>query len=182
MGNDVETGGKPKTTKVDKTLAKPEAIKKSIDKLYASYFHRLMVLSDIINRHIAISLKDEVNWVKIRALTSLITRGTKGSMTPSELARNLLRPPQNITELIKDLEKEGLIKKRKGTKDKRVVFVKVTNAGLSYLEQSLDKIASSEKELRYCLDEDEIEVIPKMVRKILRHFMSLFDNMEMTSG
>ena len=163
----------PRASKSDKTLAKQEVIEKSIDKLFKCYFLRLIVISDIINRYVATNFKDEVNWLKIRALVSLITRGNKGAITPTELAHILMRPLPNITELIKDLEKDGLVVKRSQKKDKRVVIVKITNAGLSYLENSLDMLVSSEKELCYCLDKSELEIIPNMTRKILRHFEKL---------
>jgi len=154
-------------------VAKSDAIQTTVDKLNNCYFSRLIVLSDVINRYIDVTLKNEVNWVRMRAIIGLITIG-KGVMTASELARHLMRPAQNITTLVGDLEKDGLIIKRRARKDRRNITIKVTNAGLSYLEQSLEKIASPDKEFRYCLEDDELEIIASLARKTVRHFVKRY--------
>ena len=66
---------------------------------------------------------------------------------------------------------------RRARKDRRAITVKVTDAGLAYLEQSLEKMAEADKELKYCLNETELEPITTMVRKIRRHFIRLFKDL-----
>lgn len=159
--------------KTEKAVPKSGAINATVVKLFENYFSRLMVISDVIDRYVDVSLKNEVNWLRMRAIITLITVG-KGSMAPSKLARHLMRPAQNITVLLEGLARDGLIVKRRATKDRRGITVKVTNAGLSYVEQSLKRIASADKELRYCLEEDELAVIASVVRKAVRHFTRLY--------
>ena len=164
-------------TKVNKTVAKSESIDKSIDTLLGMHFPRLMVLSDVIDRYVDVALKDEVNWLRMRALIILTMMG-KGSMTPSELARNLLRPNQNITKLLDGLERDGLVIKRRGAKDRRVITVRMTHAGVSYIAHSLKKIDLAENELHSCLNKTELDTIASIARKIMRHFIGLFDRLD----
>jgi DNA-binding MarR family transcriptional regulator len=164
-------------TKVNKTVAKSEFIDKSIDTLLGMHFPRLMVLSDVIDRYVDVALKNEVNWLRMRALIILTMMG-KGSMTPSELARNLLRPNQNITKLLDGLERDGFIVKSRGAKDRRVITVRITHAGVSYIERSLQKMDLAENELHSCLNKDELDTIGRMVRKIMRHFIGLFEGLD----
>ena len=164
-------------TKVNKTVAKAETIDKSIGILKGMHFPRLIVLSDVIDRYVDVVFKDEVNWLRMRALIILTMMG-KGSMTPSELARNLLRPNQNITKLLDGLERDGLILKRRGAKDRRVITVRITHAGVSYIERSLKKIDLAENELHSCLNKAELGVIESIARKIMHHFTGLFEGLD----
>ncbi len=71
------------------------------------YFTRLIALSDKVNRYVNVALKDKVNWLRLTTLI-VLTRQGKGVITPSELAKNLLRPNQNITAIVDDLEKTDM--------------------------------------------------------------------------
>jgi DNA-binding MarR family transcriptional regulator len=164
-------------TKVNKTVAKSETIDKSIKTLQGMHFPRLIVLSDVIDRYVDVALKDEVNWLRMRALIILTMMG-KGAMTPSELARNLLRPNQNITKLLDGLERDRFIIKRRGVKDRRVITVRITHEGVSYIERSLKKIYLAETELHSCLNKTELDTIASIARKIMRHFIGLFDSLD----
>jgi DNA-binding MarR family transcriptional regulator len=164
-------------TKVNKTVAKSETIDRSIDTLMGMHFPRLIVLSDVIDRYVDVALKDEVNWLRMRALIILTMMG-KGSMTPSELARNLLRPNQNITKLLDGLERDGFVVKSRGAKDRRVITVRITHAGVSYIERSLKKIDLAENELHSCLNKAELDTIANIARKIMRHFIGLFEGLD----
>jgi DNA-binding MarR family transcriptional regulator len=168
---------KDRGIEVNKTIAKSETIDKSIDALQGMHFPRLIVLSDVIDRYVDVALKDEVNWLRMRALIILTMMG-KGSMTPSELARNLLRPNQNITKLLDGLERDGFVTKRRGAKDRRVITVRITHAGVSYIEHSLKKIDLAENELHSCLNKAELDTIASIARKIMRHFIGLFEGLD----
>lgn len=59
-----------------------------------------------------------------------------GSSTPVAIARNLFRELHSVTELLKRMEKDGLIERREGTGRSRVE-IRLTEAGLDVLNQSL---------------------------------------------
>ncbi|HVN98002.1 MAG TPA: MarR family transcriptional regulator [Syntrophorhabdaceae bacterium] len=159
----------------DRQLAKSSHIDKALDELHSMYFSRLMALSDIVNRYVDIALKDEVNWLRLRALVVLTGLG-KGAINSSELAKNLLRPNQNITRIVDDLERDGLVAKVRDRGDRRVITVRITRTGLDYISQSLDRIATAEKELRFCLNRRELGSIATMLPKVRRHLAGLLSD------
>ena len=69
-----------------------------------------------------------------RAILSIImTNG--GSATPVMIARNLFRELHSVTEMVKRMEKDGLVERRKGTGRSRVEVV-ITQQGRDVFEQS----------------------------------------------
>jgi MarR family 2-MHQ and catechol resistance regulon transcriptional repressor len=161
---------KNKTKKV--SAARSSDIEKIIAATEDMYFTRLIALSDIVNRYVNIALKDKVNWLRLTTLIVLTRRG-KGTLTPSVLARNLLRPNQNVTAIVDDLERDGYVVKVRQSGDRRMVAIKITKAGLGYIRQSLNRIAFAEKELRFCLNEKELKTIGQVLVKFSRHLVSL---------
>jgi DNA-binding MarR family transcriptional regulator len=59
-----------------------------------------------------------------------------GSATPVEIARDLFRELHSITEMLKRMEKDGLIERYKGT-GRSKVKVRLTEKGLDIFNQSL---------------------------------------------
>ena len=161
-----------KATKSEKRIAEENEIENTSKRLLGISFTRLMALSDIVNRYVKIALKDEINWLKLRALIIIAGHG-KGTITPSELAATLLRSKQNVTAIIDDLEKDGLVVKLREPGDRRVITVRITNWGLEHIEDSLNKISLAENELRFCLDEKELEAIATLLVKIRCHMVDL---------
>ena len=63
----------------------------------------------------------------------IMTNG--GSATPVMIARNLFRELHSVTEMVKRMEKDGLVERRKGTGRSRVEVV-ITQQGRDVFEQS----------------------------------------------
>jgi len=154
------------------SIAETADIKEINDELLAMHFTRLMALADVVNRYVNIALKDEVNWLRFRALVILAGIG-KGTITPTELAVNLLRPNQNATKIVDGLERDGLVVRLPEPADRRQITIKITNDGIEYIRQSLKRIALAEKELQLCLDENELAAITTMLPKIRTHMVGL---------
>jgi DNA-binding MarR family transcriptional regulator len=154
------------------SVARSSDIKKIITATEDMYFTRLIALSDKVNRYVNVALKDKVNWLRLTTLI-VLTRQGKGVITPSELAKNLLRPNQNITAIVDDLEKDGYVVKVRQSGDRRVITIKITKAGLGYIRESLNRIAFAERELGICLNEKELKTIAQVLIKFSRHFVTL---------
>lgn len=155
-----------------KLTARPGDIEKIGNEIGNIYFTRLMALSDVVNRYVGVALRDEVNWLRLRTLITLARRG-KGAITPSELAKHLLRPNQNMTKIVDDLERDGHVIKVRESGDRRVITVKLTGAGIDYIRQSLDKIAFADRELRICLNDNELKTIAQILIKFRNHLVGL---------
>jgi len=120
--------------------------------------------TDIVNRFVAIHLDEKSDWLKNSALSFLITRG--GSLTPTELARLMLRSKHYMTKLIDNFEKDGLAVRERASKDRRTIQVKITPAGLEYIMKTLIDNDWMEKEVLSCLDEGEIRTLRTLIQKL----------------
>ena len=134
------------------------------DRIRKTQFTRLIAFADVVNRYSEIVLKNKVSWLRTNALMFTITRG--GSLTPSQLARIMLRSNYSVTKLIDGLEKDGLVKRSHNGKDRRSIDVAVTTRGLNYVISNLDNADIGEKDLKSCLDEAELENLVSTVRKL----------------
>ncbi|HEX2964832.1 MAG TPA: MarR family transcriptional regulator [Syntrophorhabdaceae bacterium] len=155
-----------------KLTVQTEDIRKISDEIGNIYFTRLMALSDVVNRYVGIALKNEVNWLRLRTLITLARRG-KGAITPSELAKHLLRSNQNMTKIVDDLEKDGLVIKNRESGDRRVLTIKITGMGIDYIRECLHKIAFADRELRYCVTDDDLETIARVLIEFRNHLVGL---------
>lgn len=60
---------------------------------------------------------------------------SKGRMTPKEIASVLDVTPSNVTGIIDRLERDGLVSRTRGSKDRRVVYIRLTEDGRGKLEE-----------------------------------------------
>jgi MarR family transcriptional regulator, negative regulator of the multidrug operon emrRAB len=125
---------------------------------------RLIVFGDVIDRYQRLRLKENYSWLRVDTILFLITRG--GNLTPSQLAKLMLRSRNSITKLINGLERDGLIKRVHSDKDRRIVNIEVTSKGLEFTMTNLKQLSSLEEELRDCLEGDELSVLVGLTRKL----------------
>lgn len=143
----------------------PNEIENVARAIRAREFPRLLNFTDMVNRYVAIQLRDKVgSWLKNSALYFLITRG--GSLTPSELARLMFRSKHYMTKLIDSLEKDGLVIRERVSKDRRTINVKITSDGVDYVMQTLRDNDWMEEEVMSCLDNSEIETLRTLLKKL----------------
>jgi DNA-binding MarR family transcriptional regulator len=136
-----------------------------VDKIIRNiYFTRIATFADTVDRYIDIELKDKVNWLKTFALIQLILRG--GSITPSELARLMLRSNHSMTKLIDSLVKEGLVRRYRNVKDRRTIQVKITQDGLASMIKIVKDIEKAEHTVDSCLDKDELKQLAILQTKL----------------
>jgi DNA-binding MarR family transcriptional regulator len=62
-----------------------------------------------------------------------ILRGSPGGLPCSEIGKRMISRDPDITRLLDRMEKRGFITRQRGTEDRRVVFTKITRAGLNLL-------------------------------------------------
>lgn len=145
--------------------ARPVNIEKMRREILSMDLSRLAVFSDVMNRYVLLRAKgDARTWLRVYAVTFIITRG--GRVTPTELAKVLLRSKNSVSQLINGLEKNGLVRRYHTTKDRRTVYVEVTSDGLSFIKARLEVLKSLEEEIRSCLDNGELRIIVNLTRKL----------------
>ncbi|MEO6966030.1 MAG: MarR family transcriptional regulator, partial [Acidobacteriaceae bacterium] len=72
-----------------------------------------------------------------------ILRGAgKDGLTCAEVGERLISQDPDITRLMGRLERQGLVRRERGVKDRRVVVTKITSAGLQRLKE-LDPVVTN---------------------------------------
>jgi DNA-binding MarR family transcriptional regulator len=139
-----------------------ETIRQEILSMHLS---RLIAFSDVIIRYMHLRIQgDTRSWLRVNAIMFIITRG--GKLTPTQIAKLLLRSRNSVSKLIDGLEKDGLVRRYHTKEDRRTVYVEVTSNGLSFIMARLKVIKSLEKEIRTCLDDHELETLVDLTRKL----------------
>lgn len=152
---------------MDKSIYAPE-IQKSIDNIYnvliGMKFTRLIVFADVINRYLKMKVREEYPWLRINALLFIIARG--GKLTPTELAKIMLRPRNSITKLIDGLEKDKFIKRLSSKKDRRKIYILITGEGIDFLRRHIDGLKELEDDVGQCMEKEELSDLVALSRKM----------------
>lgn len=97
-----------------------------------------------------------------------ILRGSGRPLPSSEIAERLLQVVPAITGLIDRLEKQGLVSRQRCTKDRRVIYVDVTEKALSIIEQVDAPLANLHHELIGHLSREELKELSRLLEKARR--------------
>lgn len=141
-----------------------EEIKNIHELVLDSPLLRLMTFSDLIHRYTHLKLGGRFNWLRNYALIWIVAN--EGVMTPTQMAKILLRSNHDITRLIDSLEKDSLVVREHSTKDRREINVKITKVGLNTMKKIIDEKKDIEENLMSCLDRTEVESLKGIVRKL----------------
>jgi len=91
-----------------------------------------------------------------------------GEMVQSELASKLLTSPSNLTTVLDNLERDGMVERRRSTEDRRQVEVSLTAAGRERIREVFPRHARRITELMTALDPGEQEELGRLCRKLGR--------------
>ena len=99
----------------------------------------------------------------LRILRSL---STKGPAPMTRLSGELFMTPASVTGLIDKLEDEGLVERARGTKDRRVVIVKLTDEGAARLEEGLRVNSQFAAKALKSLSSEEVELLIDLLQRL----------------
>lgn len=89
-----------------------------------------------------------------------------GSMSQNELGTKILKSSGNMTMVIDNLEKHGLVTRQRNTDDRRMVTVSLTEAGHKKVEQILpDHVTAITEEMKE-LTSDEQQILGELCLKL----------------
>lgn len=94
-----------------------------------------------------------------------ILRGEGQPLPSLEIADRMIQVVPAITGLIDRLEKRELVVRRRCEEDRRVVFVEITQAGISLVEQLDLPVQELETELFGHLQERELKQLTRLLEK-----------------
>ena len=89
-----------------------------------------------------------------------------GPMSQSEIGNKLLRSGGNITLVIDNLEKRGLVYRQRDTKDRRVVIVFLTESGREHINQIFPEHLKAIQAEMDVLTPQEQDLLANLCRKL----------------
>jgi len=89
-----------------------------------------------------------------------------GHLTQNELGKKLLKSDGNITMVVDNLEKKGLVKRRKGEKDRRTFTIHLKSKGKDKIKSVLPGIVKFINEEMNTLTSTEQRAMQKMCKAI----------------
>lgn len=114
--------------------------------------------------------KKELETIKKSGLTTaqfgvLEALYNKGDLRICEIIEKILTTSGNITVVIKNLEKDGLVKKNLDPKDKRSTIISITDKGKEIIEDILPNHLENISEIFSILTEEEQITLKNILRK-----------------
>jgi MarR family 2-MHQ and catechol resistance regulon transcriptional repressor len=89
-----------------------------------------------------------------------------GSMTQGEVSTKVLKSGSNMTTVIDNLERDGLVRRERDAKDRRVIHVHLTEAGKSKLDAVLPGHVAALVEEFSILSVSEMESLGNICKKL----------------
>lgn len=89
-----------------------------------------------------------------------------GSMTQGEVSSKVLKSTSNLTTVIDNLERDGLVRRERDEKDRRVIHVHLTEAGMGKIEAVLPNHVGALVEIFSALSVSEQETLGELCKKL----------------
>ncbi len=89
-----------------------------------------------------------------------------GSMTQGEISSKVLKSTSNLTTVIDNLERDGLVQRERDQKDRRVIHVHLTEAGISRIEAVLPVHIAALVEIFSVLSASEQQSLGELCKKL----------------
>lgn len=103
----------------------------------------------------------------------LIFLAEEGPHNMSEMSTFLSQSKANLTVLADKLHKLGLVERKNDARDRRLVYLELTDKGKHFLAEDLKKVQSEHRELLNEYSTDKLDLMTEILDK-----MSLFLNMK----
>jgi DNA-binding MarR family transcriptional regulator len=109
----------------------------------------------------------DLDFAGFDVLMTLRRQGERGgSLTPSELAKDMMLSTSAMTNRLDRLEKRGLIARQADPQDRRSLRIVLTEAGFALIESLVVSHVATEERLLACLDGAEREQLKALLAKV----------------
>lgn len=88
----------------------------------------------------------ELSWGEYLVISTVRRRGASASMSPSSISDSLGMSTGGVSNLLRRMEKRGLVERAPSSRDGRAVRVHLTARGRKYAEATLNRISSNQQE------------------------------------
>ena len=123
------------------------------------------MLSNLIRRHFStFSFHDTLSPAQGKTLHFILAR----SMDTDVEEEYSLRPP-TATKILKDMEKNGLIRRETVPYDARLKRIVVTEKGIQYQEMIRESLEETERRLTAGITEDDLATFFRVISRMIRN-------------
>jgi MarR family transcriptional regulator, 2-MHQ and catechol-resistance regulon repressor len=91
-----------------------------------------------------------------------------GPLPQGELCRKILRSGSNVTTVVDNLERDGLVRRERDASDRRIQIVHLTERGREVLDRALPVHVGRVRALMDVLEPDELRALGHLCRKLGR--------------
>ncbi len=138
---------------------------KSFASLHAEAFLNLVRTSAQMQHALHLRLKPYgLTETQYNSLRILRGAGAVG-LTCAEIAERLVSQDPDITRLVERLQRQGLVRRERGEKDRRVVLTKITAAGLDRLKEADPMVNSTVHALLSHLSSAELKTMIDLLER-----------------
>jgi MarR family 2-MHQ and catechol resistance regulon transcriptional repressor len=124
---------------------------------------KLMRAAESVNARSHVVLPPEITFTQFAALEALLHRGP---LFQTELAAKLLKSGGNLTLVVANLERDGLVTRTRGADDRRYVKVALTPKGRRVIEKIFPRVSASITREFRGLDTDEQATLARLCKKL----------------
>jgi DNA-binding MarR family transcriptional regulator len=121
----------------------------------------------LARRQEAVFSRFGVNRGEVGALSALRVVGPPHRLSPTSLGRGLMMSSAGVTSRIDRLERRGLVRRLPDPDDRRGVIVELTDEGLALVDQAVEAVTESDRQLLGRLDGQEMTDLEALLRKLL---------------
>lgn len=89
-----------------------------------------------------------------------------GALRQSDLAHKLLKSTGNLTTVVDNLSRQGLVERRRCTEDRRVIYIHLTEAGRELIASILPAHVAGVVDAFSVLDPEEQQALGGMLRRL----------------
>ena len=100
-------------------------------------------------------------------LATLRVSGKPYRLSPSRLQATLLFTSGGLSNILKRLENDGLIRRSIDTTDRRGVSVKLTVKGLRLIDLAMPKHAAAERQLLHMFDQNQRDILANLLSTMM---------------
>lgn len=113
-----------------------------------------------------------LSWGEYLVISTVRRRGVRGSMSPSSISESIGMSTGGLSNLLRRLEKSGLIKRTPSKRDGRGVLVEITARGRKLAEDALLAISANQLAHVESLPATERARLYTTLRALVAHFES----------
>ena len=128
-----------------------------------AYVKLLRATESITGRLNARLVENGLTWSQFGALEALLHLGP---LCQRDLGEKLLKSTGNITMVVDNLEKRGLVRRERSTEDRRYITVHLTDAGREIIERVFPEHARALTAEMNVLTAEEQEELARLCRKL----------------